>query len=226
MAEKQRMYMMVCWRSPSNWFFFSWPFSFPTLTRALLSCLAQFLLRHLFICACCSTALLRQTPAPPACAPSCPQAVWMWQAQPFTWAGIPGLFELGISSGSGTANSSLAALASWEGTRGKRVPVWKRLVFCVAVSHCWVTLNLLPCLRFYTEWYWVQSLPAHHELLLELFATCFKCVRGCWDIFCVWRPLQFLTLVICWGFLNLVNWKIILFHEKYFLFKRNIEKHF
>lgn len=115
MAEKQRMYMMVCWRSPSNWFFFSWPFSFPTLTRALLSCLAQFLLRHLFICACCSTALLRQTPAPPACAPSCPQAVRMWQAQPFTWAGIPGLFELGISSGSGTANSSLAALASWEG---------------------------------------------------------------------------------------------------------------
>lgn len=80
---------MICWWSPGKWVLFSGPFSFPTLTRALLSCFAQFLLRQLFICACCSTAVPGEPPAPQTCAESCPRAVWEWQAQPRTWAAIP-----------------------------------------------------------------------------------------------------------------------------------------
>lgn len=183
---------------------------------------AQFLLRHLLICACCSTALLRGTPAPPACAPSCPQAVWMWQAQPLTWAGIPGLFELSISSGSGTASSSLAALASWERTRGKRVPVWKTLDFSVAVSRCWVTLNLLPCLQGYTEWFWVHW----HKVCLHIMSSCSNFLQLALSVsvvvgicLCVWRPLQFLIRVVFgvfFKFSQLYCWKVILFLEKYF----------
>lgn len=187
-------------RSCSDWLFF-FLLAFPALTCEFLSGFTEFLLWHLFVCASGSTAVLRETQL---AQPALRAGPWVWGAQPLTRAGIPTVLEQGMSSGSGTADSALSALASWECTGGKCVPAWKMLLFCVTVSHCWVTLNLLPWLWFYTEWLWAHwhSLPAHCELLLESFTTCIKCG---WDRSLYLKAFAILHSCNLLGFLNVLN---------------------
>lgn len=165
----------------------------------LLPCFAQFFLQHLFICVCASTALCREMGVPSACALNYPRLCECGKHSP-----EPGLeYPVSLNRLFPRAQTLLMAVSLvWSTVRAHGASVCLsekyHLFFCVTVSHAGSL--------------WICPLVFSVILSDSGFCICMHIINSCFKTgikyvcmvvrvyLCIWRPLLFLSLVICWGF--------------------------